>query len=122
MDGEPPRRPPERPNHLFRHKTYHGSGPGQRKRGREVLEDITYIVNEARNWRSGQETVTQEERSSPVVGLGILDLRISGNAADPGEEQEEDEHRDVELEARADGRTMQIQEQEVRFILILFDW
>lgn len=41
---DPPRRPP-RPNQLYRSKTCPGAQP-RRRRNREVLEDITWIVND----------------------------------------------------------------------------
>jgi hypothetical protein len=74
MDSDPPRRPPG--FGLFRSKSYHGPTP--RKRGRQVLDDITYIVNEARNWESPVRSVQDPE--------------------------ETDSERDGDLEARADGR------------------
>ena len=76
MDSEPPRRPPG--FGLFRSKSYHGPTP--RKRGRQVLDDITYIVNEARNWES-------------PINHGLRDEAV-----------DTDSERDTELEARADGR------------------
>jgi len=75
MDSDPPRRPPG--FGLFRSKSYHGPTP--RKRGRQVLDDITYIVNESRNWespvRSEQDPETDSERD------GELEARADGRAA-----------------------------------------
>ena len=49
MSADPPRRPPDRLPSLGRSKSY--QGPPRRKRGREVLEDITWIVNDPSSWR-----------------------------------------------------------------------
>ena len=108
MDDDPPRRPPERPNSLFRHKTYHG--PGRRKRGREVLEDITYIVNEARNWRLSPAGAMADRApaladATAAARLGMMGLAISPNGRSGENEDEEDE-----LEARADGRVLRVHE------------
>jgi hypothetical protein len=42
--ADPPRKPPSR-NPLIRSKSCNAPIPPRRKRGREVLEDITWIVN-----------------------------------------------------------------------------
>ena len=65
MSADPPRRPPG--SQLFRSKSYHGP-PRRGKRGREVLEDITWIVNDPSSWQHQQQTGVGQ---AGVLGLGI---------------------------------------------------
>lgn len=68
LGQDPPRRPPQRNNALTRSKSC--QGPTRRKRGREVLEDITWIVNHPSSWQN-------EGATSPS---GMLDDGVAGQS------------------------------------------
>ena len=55
LGADPPRRPPTRSG-LIRSKSCYE--PTRRKRGREVLEDITWIVNHPTSWQNGASSAS----------------------------------------------------------------
>lgn len=75
--GDPPRRPPQR-NPLVRSKSCYG--PTRRKRGREVLEDITWIVNHPSSWQ-------QNDTAGPAHPSALA--REDGSLGQTTEELEE---------------------------------
>lgn len=77
LGADPPRRPPHR-NPLTRSKSCHG--PTRRKRGREVLEDITWIVNHPSSWQNdtsaGPSTFNNNDREDGTLGAHLEELAV----------------------------------------------